>query len=452
MVSLSNHERSSFDRLRTSGVSDRQTHGTSRVSTLWIEAACVLGIVLVAALWSSHVQQVRVERYWDADEYYMLAEQMAAGGAITVSAPYAYRVLTPWLVARVWPTQIVHGFLIVNIVAGALSALLLAVWLRRFVDDWRIRVLVTAAYVWEWHGPIRMVYYYPVYVDPLFIALAILGLILVEQLVDDRRWTTALALSAVTALGVLAREMMLLVPLCALAHRGLVGRHAKPPTIAAVLVSLAAGCAALLIARLGGVPRGSYSFAGAAMFHLVDKPVFTVALAWYLTFGAVITIVLYDWRNAWRFLCTHRHLGVYLVAFALLAYVGGHDTERYLFWASPVVYALVGIAIERHRQALSGGWLVAVLVAAQAISERVFWPIPSPSSAVAAFSDLPTLPAKLYSILDRLFVIDDFHWNLWSNFGSRPFHLLLLAVYAAFSLLTIRWIRTRASRLRSVDV
>src|SRR5262249_13799960 len=142
----------------------------------------------------------------------------------------------------------------------------------------------------------------------------------------------------------------------------------------------------------------------------------------------------------------------YLVACAVLAYVGGHDTERYLLWAAPVVYVLVGLALERHRAALSSAWLIAVLVAAQAVSGRGFWAIPSPSGAVTAFSDLAGVPAKLYSVLDRLFVIDDFHWNLWSNFGSRPFHWLLLAVYGAFSLAMAAWLRARSRPRRPAEL
>jgi len=44
-------------------------------------------------------------------------------------------------------------------------------------------------------------------------------------------------------------------------------------------------------------------------------------------------------------------------------------------------------------------------------------------------------------------ILNDFYWNLWSNFGSRPFHLLRLTWYAAFSALIIVWLRARSSRV-----
>jgi hypothetical protein len=55
---------------------------------------------------------------------------------------------------------------------------------------------------------------------------------------------------------------------------------------------------------------------------------------------------------------------------------------------------------------------------------------------------MTTASAKLWGVVDRLLVIDDFSWNMWSYFGSRPFHALELGIYSAFSaalILYIRW-------------
>ena len=139
-------------------------------------------------------------------------------------------------------------------------------------------------------------------------------------------------------------------------------------------------------------------------------------------------------------------LAAYVVLFGALAYVGGNDTERYLFWSMPVVYLLIARALVAHRRALSSTYLAAVLLVAQVVSARVLWSIPSPSLAVASLREMPTSAAKLHSILNRLFIIDDFHWNLWSNFGSRPFHALLLAIYVAFSAAMIAWLHIRETR------
>jgi hypothetical protein len=408
------------------------------------ELIWVIGIVIAANLWSAHVQRYQGFRLWDADEYYALAEQLAAGQPVTASAPYVYRVLTPWLVAKCCPTHIQRGFLIVNVIAGALAAVVLALWLRRFVSDWRVRVLVTAAYIWEWHGPVRLPYYSPAYVDALLLMFLPLGLIFVERTAERFNGLNVAALIAITGLGVLAREMMLLVPISALLHRGLWARTRGAGRVVALGGPIAAAAAATWIAHRGTDPRVAYSFLAAVGFQLTHKPLFSLVLSWFMTFGPVIAVVLYDWRDAVAFLRRHQNLAAYLVLCAVLSYVGGTDTERLLSWAAPVVYVLIARAIERNWSVLAGSALAGVLLAAQLISERVFWGIPNPTSSATALTDVPGTLHKVYSVLNRLFVIDEFYWNLWSNFGSRPFHLLLLALYAAFSAVVIVWMTRRA--------
>jgi hypothetical protein len=63
---------------------------------------------------------------------------------------------------------------------------------------------------------------------------------------------------------------------------------------------------------------------------------------------------------------------------------------------------------------------------------------------------MPTRAAKLYAALNRLFVIDDFYWNLWSYFGSQSFHAALLVLYFCFSALLMLWIYRAESFQRHV--
>ena len=60
-----------------------------------------------------------------------------------------------------------------------------------------------------------------------------------------------------------------------------------------------------------------------------------------------------------------------------LAYVGGSDTERILGWAAPVVYVLIGRAIEAYWPVLRRHPVAtAALAIVQLLSARVFWPVP----------------------------------------------------------------------------
>ena len=411
------------------------------VGGLWLELIVIVALVAVTAWTAARMQQVTVTRYWDGDEYYVLTEQLAAFERPHAAAPFVYRLATPWLVARLFPHDIVGGFTAINLGAAAATAILLLVWLRRFVAERWARLLTVSLFVLEWHGPTRFVSYYPVYVDPLVFPCLVGGLILIDEIEARRGVADAHLLWALTALclaGALCREVMLVIPVALL----FTARRFDPRR----LLPLASVAAVIVATRLWAQPRIPFSWVETAFFHISHKPAYTWVLAWFITFGPLLALVFYDWRRAWRTLGGRPYLAAYVLAFGTLAYIGGHDTERYLFWSMPVVYLLIAQALVAHRRALDNTYLVTVLVLAQVVSARMLWSIPSPSLAVASLSEMPTPAAKIYSVLNRLFIIDDFHWNLWSNFGSRPFHALLLAIYLAFSAAMIGWIHLRATR------
>lgn len=416
----------------------------------------LLAVVFAVTTWSaSLMQHVTVTRYWDGDEYYFMTEQIAAGQVPHVGAPYVYRLATPWLVARVWPPdRIVTGFRTINIAAAAATTLLLLVWLRRFVAQRWARLIVVALFIIEWHGPVRFVFYYPVYVDPLAFPCLIGGLILIDELrAKDReaRGVLVWSLTALCVVGVLVREVMVVIPLALLCVDNPVGARAGWIAWARrfdprLLIPAVVSGGVIELTHLVTQPRVAFSFLGTAALRLRTKPAFTWVLAWFITFGPILLLTFYDWRRVWRTLADRQDLAAYLVLFAVLAYIGGSDTERFVFWAMPVVYLLIAQALVAHRRALDSTYLAAVLVVAQLVSARVLWSIPSPGLDVSSLAEMPTLAAKTWAILNRLVVIDDYHWNLWSNFGSRPFHALLLAIYLVFCAAMIGWIHRRTMR------
>ena len=70
----------------------------------------------------------------------------------------------------------------------------------------------------------------------------------------------------------------------------------------------------------------------------------------------------------------------------------------------------------------------------QALAEHVLFGIPDPSLPVNDWGTLTTFGEKAWGVIDRLVVIDDYSWNLWSYFGSQPFHAVLLGLYLLFSI------------------
>ena len=408
------------------------------------ELPLALGLVVLAAVWARQIQVFQVFRYWDADEYFLTAQQFASGEAITAAAPYAYRVLTPWLVSRCC-SDLQQGFLLLNLAAGAALALLLVVWLRHFISHAGVRLLMVAAFALQWHAPIRFVFYYPAYVDPWFQVFLLAALIAGERLVSRPTLVAGLSYVVLTVVGTLARETMLMVPaaglLGALAARRTHGTTAWLWPARALITGLVA-FAAVYLALTGA--RAGYGFVDAVWLHLTNKPIESIALAWFIAFGPMVAVVVYDWRSTRDFLKGRLDLAALPLLCIGLAYVGGHDTERYLFWSMPVVYLLIAQSLERHQPLVAAPAIAVLLIAGQVLSQRVLWPVPSPGNAVIPLGDVAGLPAQIYAVLNRVFVIDDFHWNLWSNFGSRPFHLVQLAFYLALSAVIVAMMQRRS--------
>lgn len=408
-----------------------------------MELPLALGVSALSAVSAWQTQVFQVFRYWDADHYFLMTQQLAAGETVTAAAPYAYRKLAPWIVAQCCAGDIQRGFLFLNLAAGAALAVLLALWLRGFMQSAGIRLLIVAAFALQWHAPLRFAFYYPVYIDPLFQVFLLAALIVGERLTNPSTAAAGAAYVMLVAAGTYAREVMLVVPVCALA--GAVALRRAPRSYAWPALALAAGIAALMAARVNTDPVGGYRFLDAIALHLANKPIESLALVWFIAFGPLLAVVLFDWRATLAFLSRRLDLALMPLAFVVLSYIGGHDTERYLFWAMPIVYLLIAQSIERHRALVSAPVVAGLLLVGQVLSQRVLWPVPDPGAAVTPLSDSVGLASRLYAIANRVFVIDDFHWNLWSNFGSRPFHLVQLACYLALSAAIVWLLQRRAA-------
>jgi hypothetical protein len=410
------------------------------------EMPLALAIAAAAAAWAYYVQVFQVFRYWDSDEYYQMAQQLAAGEQVTAAAPYAYRLLMPWLVATCCGGDIQRGFLIVNLACGLALTVLLIYWLRHFIARPGVRVLMAAAFALQWHAPLRFVFYYPAYVDPLFQVFMVAALIAAERMIGNPSLAAGAAYTLLVAAGTLARETMLIVPASALVGFAISRGPAAALRARWAAVAMIAGVIVFIAARAVVAPRGGYRFFDAVALHLANKPIDSLLLVSFISFGPMVAVVAYDWRATWAFVKERADLAVLPLVCVALAYVGGHDTERYFFWAMPVVYLLIAQSIERHYRVVSSAAVATLLVAGQLLAQRVFWAVPDPGNAVTPLADVGGL-ARLYAVANRVFVIDDFHWNLWSNFGSRPFHLVQLAFYLTLSILIVGLMRRRAVRL-----
>jgi len=398
----------------------------------------LLALVLAAAvaMWSAAVQKPTSAVTWDAVQYYLVSSQIAAAQTPAAEAPYVYRLGMPWLVAQLWPNDAARGFFVINVLCAIALAPLLALWLRVGVERLSMRLSMVALFAAAWHGPIRYVHFNGGYVDPPFLVFVILAL----GLLDMMRTNTAAwqwpALTALTVVGTAVRETMLLLPVSAFLLDNPFSDRWRLDVRRIewrMLAPLAAGAAIVALTHAIVDADTTRSFVAAAMQWL-RKPLSAYLLGWFIAYGPVLALLIFDGRDVLRDLRDRQHLLAFLGMCAVLAFFGGSDTERFLFWAMPVIYLLIGRACERRFAVIGSAAIGAALLVVQALSARIFWTIPDPASEAGPLSNTGSWLDRLYAVADRVFVIDHFHWNLWSSFGSQPFRLARLGLYVAVTI------------------
>lgn len=381
----------------------------------------------------------------------------SGGGQALVAAN---RIATPWLAAqmrlpvkRVFPALDARAvdsvgrdgaasFLVVNLAASAVAALLLLLFLRQFIDSAAIRGLLVVCWMTMWHSPVRWTFFYPMNVDALFMVMLIAGLLVMERLRERRPIVVALALAPIVFAGTLVRESIVLVPASFAAAQMLAfARDRRVERVMASAVPFFALGAAWLLVRTIVTPVPGHAQWAEVGAILRDKPLWTWVLGWYFTFGAgVVALTVAGHEEARRFLRTRPELVTHLVLCGFLGYFAGtgSDTERLLAWAAPVVLVLAGKVIAARRETLGRARAVLmVLVTAQILSSRILWPIPLGSSSETPFSQIEPNWEGLIAVADKFLVMYSGYPNLWSFFGSREIHAAVLAFDIALTVVVI---------------
>ncbi len=386
-------------------------------------------------------------RGWDGATYYQVAQQLAAGIRPLAEAPFVYRLGTPALVALLTPNDLMLGFVLVNAAANALTAMLVYLWLRRFIANPWIRLGLFASFVLMWHGPVRFFHFYPVSAEHLTYAVNVIGLLVAYSFRDRISWRLVGALSVLAAVGVAIRETGLLAAAALPFLRNPLRLERRVPRVAALLfVPVVVGIAALVLVHSAASQTNSYSFVSAITFRFAEKNPLVYILGWWSAYGPLLVVPLVAWRRSLAFLMSNQMLAAFLGACAVLGWVGGQDTERYVFWAAPIVYLVIADALP---DVLAGAsrWVLAVFVGMQALAERVGLQIPQPS----------TLDPELLSrdrTFDHLMLLTPIggnvdYFDLWSYWMPRLAKTVLLAEYAGLLIVVAALVYWRSARARA---
>jgi len=384
-------------------------------------------------------------RGFDGVAYYAVADALARGTPVLAPAPFVFRLGTPFLAAIVSPGDLLNGFLIVNLIGNAVAVALLVVWLRFFVRSWWVRALVAILYMAQFHDPVRSVYFNPVLVDSWSHAMT-LALLVAGRLARSRGAMGLALFCGLAFVAALFRETTLIVAASFLfvgnpirRDRSLVdvGRSALRRVPITHVLPLLCSVVGIGVTRLVGTSTEEYSFANVVAILMFRKGIGSYLLAWCVAFGPVLFLLLYDGRRTLLFLCRNQAIFAFLVSCALLGWVGGADTERLLDIGVGGVYVLVALAIERHTLALRKLGIATLLVIAQAVAQRVFWPL--------ANGDVDTAPPMV--LLTPLGSNAAFQDTL-SYFADPVVGATALAQYGVLFCLLAAWLAALERRTR----
>ena len=317
--------------------------------------ATVFAAISITAALTQPMERV----FADAQIYQSVAEQFYLSQVpIHTQIPGGSRIATPWLVAKLRPTvsRVMPGlthyvdqaagldglasFMPINVAGSFAATILLLLYLRHFIDNPMVRIILVVAWAMMWHAPVRWVYFYPVNIDALSLASLFGGLLIIETWRDRSPLIAAALLAPVVFVGTLAKETMVLVPIAfGVAQVVAFARERRVERLVAAAIPTLAFGLALLFVRSMLVPAPGHQKWIEIDYILQNKPIWTWVLAWFFTFSPpVIILIVAGWRDVWAFLWSRWDLSVYLVAVAVLGYFAGtgSDTERLLILATPV--------------------------------------------------------------------------------------------------------------------
>ncbi len=385
---------------------------------------------------------------FDGVIYTKVAEQFSNHKIPDAEGPYVYRIGTPFLASLVSEENLISGFKIINVIGNLLATILFIFWLRLYLDNLKTRILLSALFLFMWHGPTRFVYYYPVYTDPwLFVAL-LAGLIGIRKVQENTTLLRIVLLGIIVFIGVLFREVSLIIAVAFLFSKNpftsMLGKHSLQISLfvkhfiknipLSFFIPLFLGIVSFTMIKLSVTQNNTYSFFMSALNWVQLKTFISYLLAWFVAFGPIIIIPIYYWRTVLQFLIRNQFMLIFLFGISVLGWAGGTDTERLLFWSCPIVYLLIGkIILDNGLFNKQNSMGLFVLFVTQSLSERIFWIIPD-------FPNGTPVPFPILTILSN-----DFQYlELFSYHASSTTRTISFVEYIVLSIMLLWWLNRRA--------
>ena len=422
----------------------------------WLAVALIFVSITILTAYTQKQITFHDGKGWDGTDYYAMAKCFAKGRRPAAGVPFINRIAGPFLVSRINPRDLMAGFRTLDLAGCTVTLILFVFWLRLHLRDWRIRVLMVLLYAAAFHAPVRFLHWYPATPDSLTHVGVLAAMLTLHYVENAAPPIAALCMTCFAAVAVPIREMMLVFTIALLFSRNLVSIDEKIPWLVKLrrwpswwlFVPVLAGGLVFYAIRhwvitlddagrwLAGIgPPNGYLFPNIIVDMVYNKGVVPYFLAWFITYGPALTLLVWKWRDCVEYLWHRQVQMAVLAAVSLLGWFAGTDSERYLIWGFPVVYVLLGRVIESNLWLFRSPFLVSALALTQAVSARIF----------AALPDYPPTAGRTWVVLtmwgEHVSSADLFSFSARQGLATLSF----LEYMAVFVVLLV-WVRLAESR------
>lgn len=351
-----------------------------------IEAVLVLAIILVVLAFSSAFEKpLTMENglTFDALQYFSVAQKFESHQHVIGESPFVYRIGLPFLVSVFFPEDLFTGFRLINLAGAFISIFLLLIWFRLHLKNIFVRLWLIVLFSTHWVGVLRLSYYSPVHVESLNTVFNLVGFILVYYLQKNPKDFRLFAMfCTVIFLGVFFRESVIFLAAIYFAvfiHGALNGSNDNAsPSVKEIFLAgspLLLGLISFGLTRTIASPDNEYSLLANMVAWTYQKPFPTYLQSYFTTYGPMLALLVPAFNKVKDFLAREKFYTYYLAFICLIAWGIGSDTDRFLFWAMPVVYTLLGLAMEQLIPLFKKQRMVLIsLIFLQLLAQRSFLP------------------------------------------------------------------------------
>ncbi len=388
---------------------------------------------------------------WDGKFYYEVTEQIITNNPVIYSEkPFVNRLGTPFLIAKLTSNcnlNILESGKLVNIAGFYFTIILLLFWLRRFIKNNVIRILVISVFMISWFLPLRISFFEPITSDAWGAFFFISGVILLDNIrLYIAKYSKIppmkiLLFTVIVSIGSTFRESNIVLGVALF----FIGNPIKRQNLFKLkelfssvfrfnnwrflllfLPILATMLVRLLISFKIQDTSTDYSYIKALFFWFYNKSLPQFLLGILNSIGPLVVLLPFFTKKIKSLLVDRQELSVLLFFSLFFGYFAGGDTERIFIMSSfPILLIWIGYSIEGILLIKRKWWLF-VIMALQTVAFRFYWYLP----------DFPgnetKIPIPFFTMLGS-----DFNYLfLYSYHGNYVLNSLILAEYVLLFVIT----------------